>query len=197
MEGMDEPPHVWTTYLGTEDIESVTSGVTAAGGSVVVPAMALEALGSMAIYTDPTGAAFGAWQFGEHTGFNVYDAPGSVSWCEAMVGDFEQGKAFYTQVFGFTYEDMSSEGMTYAMFSVPGGERPAGGIGLVEGGQPPYWSVTFNVTNTDATLERAKAAGSTVLVEPFDFEFGRVAIITGPDGEPFGILQPVADAPAM
>lgn len=193
MEGMDEPDHAWTTYLGTEDIEAVTQGVASAGGAVVMPPMQLESLGSMAIYTDPTGAVFGAWQFGEHTGFNVYDAPGSVSWCEAMVGDFDAGQTFYAQVFGFTYEDMSSEEMKYAMFSVPGGERPAGGIGLVDEGQSPYWSVTFNVPDTDQAISRATARGSQVLMEPYAFEFGRVAVITGPDGEPFGVIEPPSE----
>ena len=112
-------------------------------------------------------------------------------------GDFEQGKEFYAKVFGFTYEDMSSEGMSYAMFSVPGGERPAGGVGVVDEGQPAYWSVTFNVADLDATLQRAAAAGSQVVMEPYAFEFGRVAVITGPDGEAFGVIEPPADAPPM
>lgn len=192
MEGMDAPAGVWTTYLGTEDIEATGEAVTAAGGTIAVPPMQLEALGSMAIYTDPTGAAFGAWQSGEHTGFNVYESPGSVSWNEAMVGDFEAGKAFYAAAFGFSYEDMSADGMTYAMFSVPGGERPAGGIGVADVGQPPYWSVTFNVPDTDAAIAAATARGSRVLMEPYVFEFGRVAVITGPDGEPFGVIEPPA-----
>lgn len=197
MEGMEVEAYAWTTYLGTGDIAAVTEAVTAAGGSVVMPPMQLEALGSMGLYTDPTGAVFGVWQNGEHTGFNVYDAPGSVSWCEPMVGDFEKGKAFYAQVFGFTYEDISSEGMKYAMFSVPGGARPAGGIGEVDQGQQPYWSVTFNVPDTDAAIQRATARGSKVLMEPYAFEFGRVAVITGPDGEPFGVIEPPAEPAAM
>lgn len=195
MPGMDEPVHAWTTYLGTDDIDAVTQAVTDAGGSVVLPPMLLEALGAMGIYADPTGAVFGVWHYGEHTGFNVYDAPGAVSWCEAMVGDFDKGKEFYATVFGFTYEDMSSGDMSYAMFSVPGGERPAGGVGVADAGQPPYWSVTFNVPDTDAAIQRATARGSQVLMEPYAFEFGRVAVITGPDGEPFGVIEPPAEPP--
>lgn len=196
MEGAEEEHHVWMAYVGTEDIEATTQAVTDAGGAVVFPPMQLETLGSMAIYTDPTGASFGAWQSGEHTGFNVYDSPGSVSWCEAMVGDFEAGKAFYTATFGYTYEEMSDASTRYAIFSVPGGDRPAGGIGLVDG-QPPYWSVTFNVPDTDAAIAVATARGSRVLMEPFAFEFGRVAVITGPDGEAFGVIEPPAAPVAM
>ena len=130
---------------------------------------------------------FGTWQSGQHTGYDVANEPGAVTWCEAMVGDFEAGKAFYTEVFGYTYTDMSAEGMAYAMFSVPEGEQPAGGIGH-ESGRPPYWSVTFEVDGTDAAVQRVLDNGGTVIAEPFDFEYGRIAIVAGPDGEPFGVI---------
>jgi predicted enzyme related to lactoylglutathione lyase len=116
-----------------------------------------------------------------------------VAWNEAMVGDFEAGKEFYAKAFDFTYEDMSAEGMKYAVFSVPGGERQAGGVGAVEGGQPPYWAVTFTVEDTDAAVQRVRDAGGQVLTEPFDFEFGRIAIVTGPDAESFGVIAPPAE----
>ncbi len=195
MEGMDPGPHVWTVYLGTSDIEASSQAITAAGGTVAMPPMPLETLGSMGLYADPTGAAFGLWQSGEHTGFNVHNVPGAVSWCEAMVGDFEAGKEFYAAALGYSYDDFSSDGMSYAMFSVPGESHPAGGVGRVDAGQQPYWSVTFNVADTDAAIERATARGAQVLMEPFAFEFGRVAVLTGPDGEAFGVIEPPAEAP--
>lgn len=192
MPGMEETPHVWTTYLGSHDIDAVAAAVTKHGGTVAMPPMQLESLGSMGIFLDSTGAGFGVWQYGDHTGFNVTETPGSVAWSEAMVGDFEAGKSFYANVFDYTYQDISAEGMRYAMFSVPGGDQPSGGLGQADEGQPPYWSVTFNVADLDATLQRAKSAGSKVIMEPFVFEFGRIAVITGPDGESFGVIEPPA-----
>ena len=186
-DGGDSAPSRWTVYLATADSAATEAAVTAAGGQVVFPTMQVGSLGTMGVYADPTGAVFGTWQSGEHTGYDVANEPGAVTWCEGMVGDFDAGKAFYANVFGYRYTDMSSEGMAYAMFTVPGGEQPAGGIGH-EKERPPYWSVTFEVDGTDAALERVRAAGGGVLMEPFDFEYGRIAVVTGPDGEPFGII---------
>ncbi|QFG67621.1 VOC family protein [Ornithinimicrobium pratense] len=189
MEGQQEVPHTWAVYLAVEDSTATQDRIAAAGGSTVLPAMQLGPWGTMGVYADPTGAVFGTWEPAAHTGFQVSDGPGSVNWTEAMVGDFERGKEFYTSVFGWTYQDMSSEEMKYAIFTTTGGqEAQAGGIGEVEAGEQPYWSVVFEVENTDAAAQRVTEAGGAVTVEPFDFEFGRLAICTGPDGEQFAVI---------
>lgn len=188
MEGQDVP-HFWTTYLAVDDAAAAQEAIEVAGGSTVRPFMQVGPFGTMGIYADPTGAVFGTWQPASHKGFQLWGDPGSVGWSEAMVGDFERGKAFYTEVFGWTYQDMSAEGMDYAIFTTPGDESGmTGGIGA-EKEQQPYWSVVFVVEDCDAAAQRVRDAGGQIMVEPFDFEFGRLAIATGPDGEPFGIIR--------
>lgn len=185
----DAPPGYWTVYLAVEDGAAVEQKIVSAGGTVVLPQMEVGPFGTMGIYTDPTGAAFGTWQPGTHAGFELTGDPGSMAWNEAMVGDFEQGKTFYRDVFGWTYQDMSAEGMDYAIFTTPGDESGmTGGIGR-ETERAPYWSVVFGVEDCDAAAQRVREAGGQVVVEPFDFEFGRLAIATGPDGESFGIIH--------
>jgi hypothetical protein len=189
MAGQDDVPHIWSVYLEVQDSAEAQRTITAAGGATMMPPMQVGPFGTMGIYADPTGAVFGTWEPAAHTGFQVSDVPGSVSWTEAMVGDFERGKEFYTSVFGWTYQDMSAEGMEYAIFTTTGGElAQAGGIGAVDEGQQPYWSVVFEVESTDAAAQRVVEAGGAVTVEPFDFEFGRLAVCTGPDGEQFALI---------
>lgn len=188
MPGQGAAPHVWTVYLAADSSADVQQRISAAGGATLMAPMTVGSFGTMAIYADPTGAVFGTWEPGSHTGFQLVDAPGAVTWTEAMVGDFAQGKEFYATVFGWTYQDLSSEGTEYATFTAPGDERGmAGGIGK-ETEQSPYWSVVFGVEDTDAAARRVTEAGGEVTVEPFDFEYGRLAVCTGPDGESFGIL---------
>ena len=189
MEGVEVGGHVWTTYLAVEDAGLTEEKIRAAGGTVHMGAMQVGPFGTMGVYSDPTGASFGTWQPAGHGGFALWGDPGSVAWSEAMVGDFEAGKTFYTDVFGWTYQDMSAEGMEYAIFTTPGDESGmTGGIGK-EAEQAPYWSVVFGVEDCDAAAQRVRDAGGQIVVEPFDFEFGRLAIATGPDGEPFGIIH--------
>lgn len=193
MEGMPEPPHVWTAYVAVEDSAATAQAIEAAGGTTVFPPMEVGDFGTMAIYTDPTGSTFGTWQAGSHTGFGVTGEHGSPSWIEAMVGDFEKGKEFYTQVFGWTYQDMSDDSTRYAMFGVPGEDPPmSGGIGQVDEGQDPYWAFNVEVDDVDAVVTRVREGGGQVVTDPVDFEFGRMALVTGPDGELFGLVASAA-----
>lgn len=193
MEGMPEPPHVWTVYLMVADAAAVERAVTVAGGTTLMPPMEVGPFGTMALHADPTGAAFGTWQPGSHEGFETYDVPGSVAWTEAMVGDFDRGRQFYADVFGWTYQDLSEGSMRYAVAQVPGDERPgSAGLGLVGSDEAPYWSVVFQVSDTDAAAERVRASGGRVTTEPFDSEHGRIAEATGPDGERFALMRPPA-----
>ena len=172
MPGAEPVPAFWTVYLATTDSAATEAAITAAGGRVMFPTMTIGDLGAMGVYTDPTGAVFGTWQSGQHTGYDVANEPGAVAWCEGSLGDFEAGKSFYTSAFGYSYTDMSGPGMAYAMFTVPDGERPAGGLAGPSPDQPPSWSVTFEVEDTDAAVARVLAHGGGVLREPFDFEYG-------------------------
>lgn len=95
MEGMDEPVHAWTTYLAVDDSAATEAAISAAGAQVLFGSMQVGPMGTMAVYADPTGAVFGTWQSGTHTGYNLYNEPGAVLWSEAMVGDFDVAREFY------------------------------------------------------------------------------------------------------
>lgn len=190
MPGMKDAPHVWTSYLSTDDIAATTAVVTDGGGQVMAEPMEVGDQGSMAIYVDPTGAVIAAWQPGQHYGFELYDEPGSVGWIDEVTPDVETAKTFYQRLFDYTYEDVDN--MPYVMFSVPGGERPAGGIGSAQSGPGPvipHWQVTFQVDHVDRVAGMIRDAGGTVVVEPFDFEFGRLVAAQGPDGEYFSLIS--------
>lgn len=190
MPGMEDAPKVWAVYLSTDDIAATTAAVTEGGGQVMLAPMQIGDEGSMAIYLDPTGAAFGAFEPRNHTGFQAYDEPGSVAWCDETTTDYEAAKTFYSTVFGYTYDDI--DGMPYAMFTVAGGDRPAGGIGAAQPGDEPvtpHWGVCFNVEDVDASAQVVRGAGGSVLTEPFDFEFGRLLVAQGPDAERFSLIS--------
>ncbi len=131
-----DQPSMWTTYLATDDIDATVAKIKEARGQVLVEPMDVMSAGRMAIAQDRDGGVFGLWQAGEHTGADVANEPGSFTWNENMSRDWEANKDFYTSVFGWTYDDMSSEGMSYATFAVPPENRPSGGIGTLDPGLP-------------------------------------------------------------
>ena len=54
---------------------------------------------------------------------------------------------------------------------------------------PARWVVTFGVADADATASRTAELGGTVLAEPFDVPYSRMAVVRDPDGATFTISQ--------
>lgn len=186
-------PPVWRVHLATDRIELGAQRVLDAGGTQLVAPTDLGRLGVTGAWQDPTGAVFGMWQSGEHTGFGVVDVPGAVAWCDLTTPDPRAARDFYAQVFGYSYEDMGGEGIPYTVFTVPQGAGPAGGIGGTDPSardSPAVWSVCFRVDGVDAVVQRVRDAGGSVVEDPFDSSYGRVAVVAGPDRESFAIMTP-------
>lgn len=188
--GAEDKPKTWTVYLATNDITATSTAIAAAGGAEVSAPMQVGPFGSMGVWTDPTGATFGAWQGDQLPGFTVVDVPGAVSWCDLMSTDDMAARSFYADVFGYTYQDIGMGDQRYALFSVPEGERPAGGIGLAQEGGSSTWTVCFQVADVDAAVAVIADAGGVVTEQPYDIEYGRILGATGPDGEAFWLMTP-------
>ena len=185
----EHPAPEWTVYLATDDIVGTVEAAQRAGGTVVVPPMDAGDSGAFAVVEDPVGAVFGLWRSGVLTGFDVVDEPGAVVWCETLSDDPGTARAFYAEVFGHTYRDMSAPGVEYASFEVDG--RTAGGIGALSvwmgAGSLPHWAVYFSVEDVDEAAAAVVRHGGTVTREPWDSVFGRIALVAGPSGEAFAL----------
>ena len=121
MPGAASTPSTWTTYLAVDnDIVAVTGRARDAGAQVLFDPMTIMELGAMAVLVDPTGAVFGLWQPGSHTGADVVNEPGALIWNEIMTRDPVAAQTFYGAVFGFTFGDMSGPGFVYATIDLDG-----------------------------------------------------------------------------
>lgn len=184
-----EQPSVWVTYLATDDAEATMAKVAANGGQQMVSVMPVGSMGSMAVAVDAGGAVFGLWESGDHTGFQLANEPGSVTWNEQFSRTWEDSKRFYTSLFGWTYDDLSSDGFEYATFAVDG--QVAGGIGVLGAGMeslPPYWNVYFKVADADLATGEVRRLGGTVQREAWDTPFGRMALVADDQGTPFMVM---------
>jgi predicted enzyme related to lactoylglutathione lyase len=166
--------------------------VKVAGGTVIAEPMDVMDLGRMAIFADPTGAVFGIWQPGTFIGAGLVNEPGALSWNELNTRDPEAAKAFYDAVFGWGFEDNDMGEMgTYTTLKLGddmvGGMLDMGGRGVPEQ-VPAHWQVYFAVEDTNATVEQAKGAGGSVMVEPMEVPAGRFAILTDPFGASFAVI---------
>ena len=184
-------PAAWSSYIAVDDVDDVAEKAGALGAQIVMAPTKIMDAGRMAFVTDPTGAAIGFWQAGQHQGTDAFDDPGFMTWNELATSDVDRAKQFYTDLFGWGAETQAFEGgFEYTTFSVD--QRAYSGTydmsGIVPDGTPPHWSVYFSVDDTDAAVERARDRGATILREPSDTEFGRMAVIADPQGAVFQII---------
>lgn len=198
MPGQPAVPPAWTTYLAVDDADRVAGSITEAGGSVMMPAMDVMDFGRMVIAADPTGAVFGVWQSGTHTGAQIVNEPGAMVWNEALSHDFDAATSFYESVFGYTFLDLGGDGFRYAGIEVDG--SMVGGLGQLPAGTPPeapaMWLTYFQVEDVDAAVAKAQELGGTIQQEPRDSPYGRLAVLAGPAGEVFAVIKPADPAAA-
>jgi predicted enzyme related to lactoylglutathione lyase len=189
----DGQPCEWNTYVSVEDADATVAKVRDAGGGVMVEPMDVMSMGKMAIFTDPTGAAFGIWEPGTFVGAELVNEDGTFGWNELGTRDVPAAREFYGQVFGWTVEEQEMPGMgTYYVWK--DGEHVRGGMADITGMAPPEapasWLVYFTVPDADAATETTKAAGGQLLNGPVDISVGRLAILMDPQGAMFAVMAP-------
>lgn len=189
----DNPfPNVWSTYLASDDVDKTVAIAKESGGQFMIEPMDVMTMGRMAFGMDPTGAPYGLWQSGDHKGLGIYNEPGTLIWNELMTRDYEGAKAFYGKVFGYTFEKMG-EGFDYSTVKRSSDGEVIGGMGgldaSVPAAVPPSWGVYFNVQDCDASVAKAVELGATVTTPAQDTPVGRMASLTGAQGEAFSLIQ--------
>ncbi len=193
-DGQASMPDVWSTYLAVEDAAATTEAAVANGGGVILPAMQVMELGSMAVVTDAGQAAIGVWQPGLHKGFGVMAEPGAPGWFELHTREYDAAVRFYQEVFGWDTHVASDEpGFRYTTLGQ--GDGQLAGImdaaAFLPEGMPAHWAVYFAVADTDAALAQIVDLGGSIVQAAETTPYGRLASASDPTGAMFKL---VADA---
>ena len=122
---------------------------------------------------------------GERTSY----PPGTFSWAELATSDADGAKAFYTSLLSWDYEDNPvGDDQVYSMVLRDGKHVAAV---YQDSDQPPHWNCYVTVTSADDAAAKAKDAGGTVMLDPFDvMEVGRMAVIGDPSGAALSLWEP-------
>lgn len=113
--------------------------------------------------------------------------PGTFSWADLGTPDVAAAKKFYTALFGWSYrDDPMGPGEFYSRALLGGHDVCAlypQRDQQKQLGVPPHWSAYITVTSADDVAKQVKAAGGTVVMEPFDvFDAGRMLFLEDPSG---------------
>lgn len=115
---------------------------------------------------------------------------GAFSWFELMTNNVESAKKFYSELLGWTMQDMPMENMTYTVAKVD--SEDVGGIMPMppdSAEMPPTWGIYITVDDVDATASKAKELGGKIFIEPRDIpDVGRFCVIQDPQGAWFSAI---------
>jgi predicted enzyme related to lactoylglutathione lyase len=182
----EQPPiNHWNIYLRVDDARKTVEGVADSGGSVMVPAMDVGNLGTMAVVVDPAGAAIGLWQPGAHQGFGALAEVGAPGWFELYARDYRGAVQFYESALEWDAKVMSDT-PEFRYTTLGEGEAARAGImdaaGFLPEGVPSYWAVYFIVADADAAAAKATELGATIVRGPEDTPYGRLVELVDPNG---------------
>jgi hypothetical protein len=177
------PPH-WAVYVSVADIDGTAAKVVGNGGKLLVGPMEVFTAGRFAVAQDPAGSVFSLWQPGDHIGAGLVNEPGAFTWNELATTDLPGTRDFYISVFGWGTEG-DANNPNAAIFTIGG--KPVCGAHAANPGEHPAWSIWFAVDDCDASTEKARGLGASVLMPPTDLDFGRGAVVADPQGAVFGI----------
>jgi uncharacterized protein len=109
---------------------------------------------------------------------------GTWSWNELVTPHFEEAKAFYADLLGWTAEDVPAA-VRRASFTV--GNLLIGGLHAPgeQEGDVSRWTVSLTIADADESAKRVQELGGRVLLPPMDIPIGRFAIVADPAGAAF------------
>ncbi|MGF1508036.1 MAG: VOC family protein [Myxococcota bacterium] len=184
-------PSTWNTYVSVDDIQATEAKAKALGGTLMFDTVDVLDVGRMNFVTDPEGALFAMWQPLKTAGAETFNVPNTFCWNERATRDMAGFKAFYGELFGWSFRDGSSGTTELAMIHNAAGAEIGHALLMTEawGDAPPAWMVYFAVAQCEDTCREAEALGGEVCVPPTDIDVGRFAVLGDPDRAYFYVIQ--------
>ena len=190
-------PH-WNNYVNVTDVDAAAERAVDLGGSVWDGPFDVTDAGRTAVLLDPTGAMFWVWQPKAHIGAGHVNDPGCLTWNELDTRDPERAIAFYSELFGWTFDPSASkDGRPNWVIRNPaaaGGRN--GGLrapSKENGGHEPAWIPFFTVESAAAALRTAVTSGGRHYEGAGRPDADATARLTDPYGASFGLFQGVVD----
>jgi predicted enzyme related to lactoylglutathione lyase len=116
---------------------------------------------------------------------------GVPCWVDTSQPDPAAAAEFYGALFGWETEDVMPADSPVPYFIARIRGRDVAAISGQQQEGPPSWNTYVQVDSADATADKVREAGGTVLSEPFDvMDSGRMAVLADPQGAVFCVWQP-------
>ncbi|MCB1029328.1 MAG: VOC family protein, partial [Microthrixaceae bacterium] len=119
---------------------------------------------------------------------------GVPSWTDLATPDTAAARAFYGELFGWSFDEDETGETGYIMCN-KNGHSAAGMMTLSDemaaSGMPPVWSSYVTVSNIDDAAAKVEGAGGTVMQPPMEvMDAGRMAVLADPAGAVICMWEP-------
>lgn len=119
---------------------------------------------------------------------------GTVEWVDLTVADAERIRDFYSQVVGWSHQDVSMGDYNDWSMIAPATDRPAAGICHARGvnvGLPPQWLIYVTVPDLDKSMAKCLSLGGHVIFGPKNLgDKSRLCVIQDPAGAVMALFCP-------
>jgi uncharacterized protein len=176
----EQPPH-WNCYVTVASVDDAAAKAKDLGANVMAEPFDVMDVGRMAVFTDPQGAALCLWEARASIGATLVNTPGAMTWNDLVTPDVEASADFYSQLFGWTTEEIPDAG-GYRV--IKNGERANGGMMPAPDGFPA-WIPYFGHEDVDGLIEAVPGLGGQVLNGPMRMPQGSIAVFRDPQGAVF------------
>jgi predicted enzyme related to lactoylglutathione lyase len=185
---MPEAPSMWLDYVTVDDVDASLARVIALGGRAYSPAMDVPGTGRFAVVASPDGAVFALFRGTNPGATDTERQPpvGTFCWSQLFTQDLPGAVAFYTEIFGWTAEEMGG------MVVFKTGTVARASASKAPEGVPTAWLAYVAVDDVDASAARGAVAGATIMGQPADIPgMGRFAVLIDPTGAPIALWKNV------
>ncbi|AFD08991.1 VOC family protein [Solitalea canadensis] len=178
----------WVASMSVSDVAKAVNLTTSNGGKVLRGVKDIDGRGKMALVADPQG---GILAYMRATGGDpLIKSPEINDWLgmELWTNNPEASKSFYKQVIGYEAEEIKDSSVPFTAFKKDGMiyaallKNPSKDVRT-------HWMPYIRVENVSAMVDKAKAAGATIMLTPSPtIRNSTVAIILDPSRAPI-VLQ--------
>jgi uncharacterized protein len=179
--------HGWDSYIAVDDLDAALARVGELGGEVTHGAHRIPGSGREAIITDGGGARVALWQAAGYPGARVVNETGTWTWSDLSTRDPAAAEAFYSDLFGWTFDRLAPE-----YWSISMGELLIGGMRTMDEDPPeapPSWMPYFVVAQAEEAAKRVSELGGAVIVPLRDVPAGRFLVAADPVGAVVAFLE--------
>ena len=190
-DALPRPYGRWIHYISVDDVPATVKAVLAHGGRAMSGYRDVPERGQYAILAGPGEAPFGVLDSSSGDPDEYQARVGDWIWIDLFTDDAVYAIDFYKSLFGYsTYENPDEDSPNDIVISSGGFSR--GGISELseDSKNSPQWFGYIRVESVSEITARVPDLGGIVMYEPdFDVHNMSMAIIEGPSGSLFGLLE--------